>query len=244
MLNLSHFLRSKTSAIYIVCCSFIVLVYLLTENTDISVYELVADPNEVGRLAPYTGLVSTLGTLILAATASVCLFSAYLIGCANSQAKKWNLFFRFSGYFILLLLADDVWQIHENFPSILFDLEPENRLIQDLCETIMFGIYALLFAAYLSRFKKLFFQTKLNSFVFAVSFLLLSTIIDIFLANISGHFILEEGLKLLGIVSLSIYYFEVSFRQVRQFLISNNIEAELHAEPAEPNGDRQLFKSK
>ena len=206
-------------------------------------YELVADPSEVGQVASYTGLVSTVGTLIFAATASTCIFSAYLIENINSQAKKWSLFLKFSGYFVLLLLADDLWQFHENFAPWLFG-SAENRQIQNLGEAIVFGFYGLLFIAYLVKFRKLLYQTKLSTFILTVLFFVISTIIDIFFGNISGHFILEEGFKLLGIVSFSIYYFQLCFQQVKQLSFARHDREYRHHDRAERHFDSRLPKLK
>ena len=179
-------------------------------------YELVADPNEVGQVAAHTGLVSTIGTLIFAATASTCLFTAYTIGQIERTTVKWQKFLKISGFFILLLLADDLWQLHENFPTLLFGNLVENDAFQNLGEAIVFSFYGLLFVLYLFKFRTIFYQTKLIPLFIAILFFGASTIIDIWLENISGHFVLEEGFKLLGIVSFSMYYFEVCHQQIKQ----------------------------
>ena len=160
--------------------------------------------------------------MIFAITASVCFFTAHLVKCINPQFRKWHIFLKFSGYFIVLLLTDDLWQVHESFSVLLFDSTATNRTLQNIGETIIFGFYGLLFSVYLFRFRKLFFQTELVPLLCALLFFGLSTIVDIFLENISGHFILEEGLKLLGIVSLAIYYFEVCFQQVKRFSLNSS----------------------
>lgn len=218
MFSLSRYLKSKSCKIYVLCCLFIIFLYLLTENSDISMYELVADPTEVGQVAAYTGLVSTIGILIFAATASTCLFTAYLLEKIDRRARKWQVFLKISGLFILLLLADDLWQFHEYFPSLLFGDLAEDRTVQDLGEAIVLCFYGFLFILYLLKFKHYFYQTRLTLFIAALLFFILSTIIDIWLANISGHFILEEGLKLLGIVSFSMYYFEVCEQRFERVL--------------------------
>lgn len=222
MFNLSHYLKSKSIKIYIFCCLFIIFLYLLTENTNISMYELVADPNEVGQVAAYVGLVSTIGILIFAATATACFFSAYILGQIDRVAKKWQSFLKISGFFIFLLLADDLWQLHESLPNLLFGNLSRSRTVQDIGEVIAFCFYGLLFVLYVLKFKKFFYQTRLTSLIAAVLFFCSSTIVDIWLANISGHFALEEGLKLLGIVSLAMYYFEVCESKIEQFLDARN----------------------
>lgn len=205
--------------VYIVTCIFIVFVYILTENTSISIYELVADPNEVGKVAPYTGFVSTIGILIFCATASICLFSACFAEYVSTGSKEWSFFLKCSGCFIVLLLIDDLWQIHENFPTLLFgataDVGLADKSLQNLLETIVFGLYGLLFATYLLRFRKILRQTEFLPLILSCGFFGLSAIVDLLLEDINGHFILEEGFKLLGIVSLSYYYIKTCFEQVK-----------------------------
>ena len=217
---LSRYLKFKSNQIYILCCLFIIFLYLLTENSNISMYELVADPNEVGQLAPYTGLVSTIGTLIFAATASTCFFTAYIVGIER-KAIKWQIFLHFSGLFILLLLSDDLWQIHENIPVILFGNLADGA-IQNIGEVVVLAFYGLLFFLYLFEFKTIILKTRLAPLLIAILFFAVSTIIDIFFTNVNGHFVLEEGFKLLGIVSFSMYYFEVCEEQIKQLLNIRN----------------------
>ena len=187
-------------------------------------YELVADPNEVGQLAPYTGLVSTIGTLIFAATASTCFFTAYIVGI-EQKSIKWQMFLHFSGLFILLLLADDLWQIHENIPVMLFGNLAQGA-IQNIGEAVVFGFYGLLFFLYSFKFKTIILQTRLIPLLIAILFFAASTIIDIFFTNVNGHFVLEEGFKLLGIVSFSMYYFEVCEKQIKQLLNIRNKQSD------------------
>ena len=202
--------------VYVFCCLFIVFIYLLTENTNISVYELVADPNEVGQVAPYTGLVSTIGNLLFCATAAICIFTAHLISYLNSNTRRWCLFLKYSGYFVLLLLADDMWQFHENFYTLLSGVELTTRESQNFGETVVFGIYGLLFSVYLVKFRKIIYQTELLTLALTFIFFAVSTTFDIFFPDIKGHFILEEGFKLLGIVSLLIYYINICSQKSRQ----------------------------
>ena len=239
--KLSSFYKSQASILltYIFCCLFIIFVYLLTENTDISMYELVADPNEVGQTAPYTGLVSTIGTMIFGAIVTACFFSAYLIGTVKSEVRRWGSFLKFSGYLMLIFLIDDLWQIHENIPTLFFGSNPDSRLLQNIGETIVFIFLGIIFFGYLVRFRKLIYQTKLFALVLAIAFLGISTVVDIFLANISGHFILEEGFKLLGIVSLAIYYFQTCSQKIRQFSVYLNDRPQL-----EQDTRQQLSKLK
>ncbi len=201
---------------------FIFLLWLIGELSSISVYELVADPTEVGRIPPYTGIVSNIGLLLLCCTASTCFFSSYLIGTNNKHDEKWKLFFQCSGYFVLLLLIDDAFQLHENFSTLLFGIDANiavvNRKLQNVLEAIVFGFYGSLFLFYGFYFRKLMYRTETLALVLAFGFFGMSIIVDLLPANLKGHNILEEGFKLLGITSLMTYYVRVCYQKVKKLL--------------------------
>jgi hypothetical protein len=219
-INLSSRQILSLAKIYIPACLFIFSVWLLTENTNISVYELVADPAEVGNLAPYTGLVSTLGILFWCCAVSICFFSAYILKISKKTEPKWRMFLLASGYLLLWLLVDDLLQLHENFPTLLFgakaNIDKTNRPLQHLLETILFGIYGSLFALYMFYFRKLIYRTDILMLILALVFFGNSIIIDVLFENMKGDFILEEGFKLLGIISFLTYYIRVCYQKVKQ----------------------------
>jgi hypothetical protein len=218
--NLSSRQIISLAKIYIPACLFIFSIWLLTENTKIPVYELVADPAEVGNLAPYTGLVSTLGILLWCGAVSICFFSAYLLKISQKSNFKWQVFFLFSAYIMLWLLIDDLFQLHENFSTLLFGAEVNiaqtNKPLQHLLETIVFGIYGSLFALYIFYFRKLIYQTDLLVLILALLFFAISIVIDVLFEGMKGDYILEEGFKLLGIISLLTYYIRACYQKVKQ----------------------------
>lgn len=218
--NLSSRQIISLAKIYIPACLFIFSIWLLTENTKIPLYELVADPAEVGNLAPYTGLVSTLGILLWCGSVSICFFSAYLLKISQKSNFKWQVFFLFSAYIMLWLLIDDLFQLHENFSTLLFGAEANiaqtNRPLQHLLETIVFGIYGSLFTLYIFYFRKLIYQTDLLVLILALLFFAISVVIDVLFEGMKGDFILEEGFKLLGIISLLTYYIRACYQKVKQ----------------------------
>lgn len=221
-LNLFGEQTLSLAKIYIPAFSFIFLVWLTSELTSISVYELVSDPHEVGRIAPYVGIVSNVGLLFFCCTATTCLFTSYLINTNNKQDKKWRLFFQCSGYLLLLLLIDDAFQIHENFSTLLFGVDANigviNKKLQNILETIVFGLYGFLFCFYGFYFKKLICRTKTLLLIIAFGFLGMSILVDVLPEDLKGHFILEEGFKLLGIVSLMAYYIKVCYQKAKKLL--------------------------
>lgn len=218
--NLSSRQIISLAKIYIPACLFIFLLWLLTQNSKISLYELVADPAEVGNLAPYTGLVSTLGILLWSGAVSICFFTGYLLKISKKSNPKWQLFFLVSAYIMLWLLIDDIFQLHENFSTLLFGAEANiaqtNKPLQHLLETILFAIYGSLFALYIFYFRKLIYQTELLVLILALLFFAISIVIDVLFEGMKGDFILEEGFKLLGIISLLTYYIRACYQKIKQ----------------------------
>lgn len=208
--------------VYLPICSIIFLVWLIDKFSSISVYELVADSNEIGRIAPYAGIVSNLGILLLCCATSICFFSSYLIDANNKNNKKWKLFFRCSGYFVLLLLIDDAFQIHENFSTLLFGADANitvvNKKLENILEAIIFGFYGAIFFCYGFYFRKLIYRTEILAFLLAFVFFFISLAVDFMPENLKAHFILEEGFKLLGIASLMAYYIKVCYQKAKKLL--------------------------
>jgi hypothetical protein len=219
--SLSKQIRSLVK-VYIPIFLIIFLVWLIGEFSSISVYELVADSNEVGRIAPYAGIVSNFGLLLLCCAASICFFSSYLIDTHNKHDKKWKLFFRCSGYFILLLLIDDTFQIHENFSTLLFGVDANisvvNKKLQNILETTVFSLYGSLFFFYGFYFRKLIYRTEILVLILAFVFFFMSLVVDVLPENMKGHYILEEGFKLLGIASLMTYYVKACYQKAKKLL--------------------------
>lgn len=208
--------------VYIPICLIIFLVWLIGKFSSISVYELVADPNEIGRIAPYAGIVSNFGLLLLCCAASNCFFSSYLIDTGNKRDEKWRLFLKCSGYFLLLLLVDDAFQIHENFYTLLFganaNMSVADKKLQSILETIVFSLYGSLFFFYSFYFRKLIYRTEIIILLLAFAFFFMSIAVDFMPENLKGHFILEEGFKLLGITSLVTYYIKVCYQKAKKLL--------------------------
>jgi hypothetical protein len=208
--------------VYIPICSIIFLVWLIEKSSNISVYELVADPNEIGRIAPYSGIVSNLGLLLLCCAASTCLFSSYLIDTNNKHDAKWKLFLKYSGCLILLLLIDDAFQIHENFSTLLFGADAHisvvNKKLQSSLEVIVLSFYGSLFLLYGFHFRKLIYRTETLALILAFIFFFMSIIVDVLPENLKAHYILEEGFKLLGIASLMSYYVKLCYQKTKKLI--------------------------
>ncbi len=208
--------------VYIPICSIIFSVWLIDKFSRISLYELVADSNEIGRIAPYAGIVSNFGMLLLCCATSICFFSSYLIDANNKHDEKWKLFFKCSGYFVLLLLIDDTFQLHENFSTLLFGTDANvsvtNHKLQNILEATVFTLYGSLFFFYGFYFRKLIYRTEILVLILAFVFFFMSLVVDVLPENMKGHYILEEGFKLLGIASLMTYYIKACYQKTKKLL--------------------------
>ena len=80
-------------------------------------------------------------------------------------------------------------------------------------------IYSYIFFKSLKfYFKKLICRTKTLLLIIAFGFLGMSILVDVLPEDLKGHFILEEGFKLLGIVSLMAYYIKVCYQKAKKLL--------------------------
>ncbi len=153
----------------------------------------------------YYGLLSNIGLLFWCATASVCLFSAYMLRQMN--AKRSSAFLVSFGAFTSFLLLDDMFLLHEQvFPEYLH-----------VKEKIVEAIYPLVMVYLLITFRYTIFKTSFMLLVSALGFLAISLAIDVIFKEMSGlELILEDGFKFLGIVGWGIYFMHSSTKLIAQ----------------------------
>lgn len=211
---------SNAIKLYLPSIGFIILVVLLTQVTSISTYELVADPAEVAGKPPYTGLVSNVGNLLWCGAAAICLFTAFLTRLDRASFKKWFKFLLFSGLFTSFLLLDDMFQLHESFPLIFVwkdtSVLATNRGLVNLLESVFFSFYLGTFIFYIFSFKKHIKSTEYIFLSLVFIFFGLSTVVDMTPESLPGHYIIEEGFKILGITSWLIYFVKTCSAIMRQ----------------------------
>ncbi len=153
----------------------------------------------------YVGLVSNLGVLLWCSCAAICLFSGAVI-CQGFSNRETCLFMVCSGLFTAMLLLDDLFMLHEEvFPDHLFIPQP-----------LVFVAYGFITLAYLFRFRKTILATEYLLLILAVGFFAASVFVDLFvtpeeflIAGYPGRHIIEDGLKLFGIVTWTAYLIRV-----------------------------------
>ncbi|HEY9668963.1 MAG TPA: hypothetical protein V6C91_19290 [Coleofasciculaceae cyanobacterium] len=213
---------SDAIKIYLPTCLFIVVVWLIAEACGIGMYELTADPAEVARKPPYTGLFSNLGNLLWSGTVAICIFTAFLIKVDQASGRRWLTFLIASSFLTAFLLLDDLFQVHEYYPVLFFGFNTkiplENRTLQNLFEAIFFVIYFACFGLYLFYFRYHIRQTEYLSFILAIFFFGLSIVVDMAPETLPGHYIIEESFKLLGIISWITYFSRTCSSIIRQLM--------------------------
>lgn len=111
------------------------------------------------------------------------------------------------GLISLILLLDDLFLFHEIVFPLYFKIP----------EKIVFLSYGLMVLGYITRFRKLIFETDFIFLLFAFCFFGLSIIIDILDLRVSALF--EDGSKLFGIVSWFGYFARTCFQAIKYALL-------------------------
>ena len=196
--------------LYIPVFAVLALLFLIRWQTGISIAYLTRDPAQVAQISPLIGLLSNLGILLWCATVSICFFSFILLSNCHYRVKNphyFLLFFLYSGMFTLMFLIDDLFMIHEiDYPGV---------------QQGVYLVYTVALFCYLFKFRKIILRTDWLLFALAFVFFGASVTIDLLPYSILDNYIMgdrfflvEDGLKLLGIVSWCGYLIRVCFQSV------------------------------
>lgn len=160
------------------------------------------DPSTVLDGQLYIGFLSQIGIFFWAASASVCLFSAWLCSFGTSSVEAGKFFF-YSGLLFLLLGLDDVFLLHEHFFPFLG--VPEH--------VVYFG-YEALVLLYLLRFHRFILGSEFVLLGLSLSCFALSVLVDWLEPEWLDIFLVEDGTKLIGIVGWMAYFFLTCYRYI------------------------------
>ncbi|WP_009633195.1 hypothetical protein [Synechocystis sp. PCC 7509] len=195
--------------IYVPLLLALLALTLASQVAGISVSYFTRDPSAIMGEPFYIGLLSNLGILLWCSSAAICLFSFVVFrgGVKNTEITS---FFLFSSVLTIILLFDDFFLIHESvFPDYL-----------NISENFFYVGYVSALLAYLARFRKTIFKTEFLFLLLALNFFGLSIFIDLFqqtfhLLKPNLADLIEDGCKLLGIVSWCTYLVRESIQQVK-----------------------------
>lgn len=151
------------------------------------------DAREVMQAPFYVGLGSDLGIFLWVASASISLFTYFLLK-KYARSVKIPQFFLFSALLSLLLLSDDWLRIHELLESEF-----------GINEKIVFAIHALSLLLFLVFFRDEIVHSNYVILFIALGFFALSLIIDLPTVHFVGKIFVEDGAKVIGIATWMTY---------------------------------------
>lgn len=204
--------------LYLPMIGFMIVTAWIGQLVGFTMFELVSDPAEISGQSAFIGFFSQIGNLLWCATAAICFFSASIIRAGGSKPadSQTVAFLIFSGLLSAQFLLDDQFRLHERFSRVLYGPDAVvPRAVQNLTELLVFMVYALVFVAFVTVFRKLILRSQPVFLCLAVAFLGLSTIVDQTPETMFSHYELEEGCKLLGIFSWLMYFCQFSAHKIQ-----------------------------
>ena len=183
------------SSTYIVLFGLLFSITMISGYYNIPIASFRRDPTIVLGGPSYIGFISNIGILFWAFTAAICLFSSVIHKQRNNQAT--SQFLLYSGLLTLWLLLDDMFMLHDS-------LLPNHLMIP---EKLVYLGYVTIVLVYLVKFRTEILNHEYATLFIAFSFFALSVLADLLLEQQGFEFLLEDGLKLFGIVTWFIFFF-------------------------------------
>ncbi len=201
----AQFGNSAIAIIYVAVTIFLGITIALNQLANIPFDFFSRDPLTTFNAHPLTGIQSNLGILILVSTAGICLFACVVLRSRKAEAAVIQ-FFLWSGLITLVLTFDDLFLIHEDLAYRYLEIGQKTILI----------LYVFLIIRYVLKLRKIIPHSDHLLFILALAFFGISEGIDIFESywNSPWRVFFEDGFKLFGIVSWSIYLIRESFHFV------------------------------
>lgn len=170
------------------------------------------DPLQIFHGKPWEGMLSNLGVVMWCAAAFVCLFSYAVLRHSNADHPT-KRFLLSCGALSTLLMLDDLYLFHERIFPMLFGVN----------ELVIFGAYAVIAAFVIWRDRNILAQSN-GLLIAALLFFAVSIGMDILPLKLGEwQHLVEDGLKILGIVSWSGFFFAFCLRTVRQYLGTGSV---------------------
>ena len=196
--------------------AFLALLTFVSINSQIPMGTLTRDPATLEGFHPLIGILSNLGILLWCGTAAVCLFGAVILH--QNGSKNAGRFLAGSAFLTFFLLFDDFFLFHDVLSRQYFGIREKGVYVIIVTITI---IYAAIFWRTILK-------TEYIVLGFALILLASSLGIDALLAGLTEKmgewsFLVEDGLKFLGIVAWCNYFIGTSYRFVVEGL-SNAIK--------------------
>ncbi len=164
----------------------------------IPVRNLTRDASYISNGGFYIGLISNLGIVLWAGSAAIC-FLAYAMLKERPVASRAPLFFLVSALFTLVMLGDDLMQLHSIIPEY-FGIRRKGFL----------ALYGLGAALYLYWFRAHILASDYMPLTVALTLFAISAAIDLIPGEFRGQYLLEDGAKFAGIATWFAYFFRLA----------------------------------
>ncbi|BAU63128.1 hypothetical protein STA3757_04860 [Stanieria sp. NIES-3757] len=199
--------------LYLLIIILFLISLLIISQSHLDMEILTRDPAAVAATHPLTGMISNIGILLWCSCAAICLFCFKLLK-NKPLNREFSSFFLLSGYLTAILVLDDLFLLHEDiFPKYL-----------NISEKVVLCTYAIVILLYLAKFKKLILKTDFFFLFLSFIFFSLSILSEIMIKK--DLIMLEDWLKLFGIVNWLAYFTRVCFQQIEKTFQSQQIERE------------------
>lgn len=174
----------------------LIVMTALSVSLDIPFQRFVRDPADLAQIHPLSGVLSNIGVLVWCSTAAVCMFAFALLRTRSGRSPL-GMFLLCSGFLTLMLLADDLFQVHETlFPIYL-----------KIPESVTFGLYGLVTLFIVIRFFTPIMSTNYRLLLLAFALFGVSILVDMLFPEPSLlRYLVEDGAKFMGIVSWLVYH--------------------------------------
>ena len=203
-------LKSRYIALFssyvLIVLSFLIIAFI-SKKYDIPPAYFTGDPALIFDKHPLIGVVSNIGILFWSFTVAICFFSGMIL--KKSDNTEMAEFFKFSGFFTLFLLLDDLFMFHDRLFFQYFHIS----------QKLTYLAYFILIIIFLVKFGKLIIlKTDYIVFIFACMFLSLSVLCDLLLPQSQEgiNYLIEDGLKFLGIFTWFVFFVGSSYFEVFQ----------------------------
>jgi hypothetical protein len=176
------------------------LAKLFSSTHGVPIRQLTQDATTVLDGSFYIGIISSIGIVLWAAAATLCLFTYALL--THSEGSVGGPFLLASGLITAVLLADDLFLIHDEIFPVYMGLPGE-----------IFGLfYGAVMVVYLFVFRRLLLQSSYVILLAALGCFGLSVAVDVTYRALTGIFpqqhvlLVEDGAKLLGITLWTTFF--------------------------------------
>ncbi len=202
-----HALKRLALLVYLPTLSMLAALTVISLVADIPLQRFFTDPVSEFGAPMYIGLVSNIGVVLWASGASACLLGA-LVLWGKPGNREQTRFLLSAALVTGLLTLDDLFLLHE-------EILPERLGIP---EPAVMGLYAILLGWFIVRFRRSILGSDYLLLIAAGTFFAASVLVDLFvdgeflLGDLAGRRLIEDGLKLLGIVGWSTYLWRSSMQ--------------------------------